>query len=432
MSPQEFIEKLRKLGIGPLYHVTDKDNLISIVKERGLFSWKRAQEDDIVVSRPGGTPINHRLDSRIGRDGYVHLYPFPPGEGLLKRFSLQGRFGELFPLEVSEKALKEGRTVFWLGGQSNGGERIDDVEVLSERLQSDPKLIESLTVDVQDSIHRNYLLNIPADIESRISEVHPTAIVFVVDQSLSMARSTEIDNVQYDSIAEYAAETINTLIEHFLKRCIGPQGEVNRLYDIAVVGYGEGVNNAWNGELHDSYFHTPVELMAHPQASEEKFIWVDPKDDDSKGRADLALEFTLDLISSWVNKKENRLSYPPTVIHISDGQVSTLYQKGFLKASENLKRLSTETGNTILWNIGISPFRTREYKLLSGEDLPALFHHGTDSTVLYEASSYLPERFKKTAAAIHLGDDELERRTMVVNLPEEKLVRLLQMCVLPE
>lgn len=432
MGTVDFVGKLQSMGIRALYHITDKDNLISIIKERSLYSWSGALDAGISVLRPGGNPVTHRLDARVGRDRYVHLLPHHPTDRDFLQFINQGRFGELFALEIKLEALKEGRVVFWLGDPYSDGERIDDVELLSERIQADPDLLNVLSVDALDSIHYSYLLNIPEDVESRISEVHPTAIVFVIDQSRSMSRGAEINNVEYDYISEVAAESVNTLIEHFLRRCISAQGEVNRLYDIAVIGYGDDVRNGWNGELADSDMHSPIELLAHTQTRDERFRWVDPKDDDSKSRSDLALEHVYELLGSWVKRKENRYSYPPTVIHVSDGGISTQYQNGFLKAAEKLKRLSTENGNLILWNIGISPFRSKEYVLLSGEELPILFHHGTDSTLLYEASSYLPPRFKEIAAPFHGGDPALERRTMAVNLAPDKLVRLLQLCILPE
>ncbi len=424
---------LHSLGINALYHITDKDNLNSIIKERSLYSWGSAQDAGISVFRPGGDPVTHRLDARVGRERYVHLLPHRPTSGDMRHFSHQGRFGELFALEVSLNALKAGRVVFWIGDPYSGGERIEDLDVLSERLTADPDLINALSVDVLDSIHYTYYeKSIPEDIGSRISEVHPTAIVFVVDQSRSMSRGTEINNVEYDYISEVAAESVNTLIEHFLRRCISAQGEVNHLYDIAVIGYGDDVRNGWNGELADSDMHSPVELLAHTQGHGDRFRWVDPKDDDNKSRSDLALEHVYEMLDAWVKRKENRYSYPPTIIHVSDGGISTQYQNGFLKAAERLKRLSTENGNLILWNIGISPFRSKEYVLLSGEELPILFHHGTDSTLLYEASSYLPMRFKGIAGPFHGGDPSLERRTMAVNLAPDKLVKLLQLCILPE
>lgn len=433
MGAVDYIGKLQSLGIKALYHITDKDNLISIVKERCLYSWGSAQDAGIPVLRPGGDPITHRLDARVGRERYVHLLPHRPTDADLLHFSAQGRFGELFALEVSLDALKAGRVVFWIGDPYAGGERIEDVEVLSERILAEPDLVNALSVDVLDSVHYHYYEHsIPEDVEARISEVHPTAIVFVIDQSRSMSRSTEINNVEYDYISEVAAQTVNSLIGHFLKMCISVQGEVNHLYDIAVIGYGNDVRNGWNGELADSDMHSPVELLSHTQTQGERFRWVDPKDDDNKSRSDLALKHVFEMLASWVARKENRYSYPPTVIHISDGDISRQYQNEFLRNSEKLKRLSTENGNLVLWNIGFSPYRSKEYVLLSGEDLPILFHHGTDSTLLYEASSYLPVRFKEAAATFHGGDASLERRTMAVNLDPEKLVKLLQLCILPE
>ena len=431
MSVSDYIEKLQSLGIHCLYHVTDKDNVASIVKERSLFSWKIAQETGISVTRPGGDPVLHRLDGRLGRDGYVHLFSMAPSEKQLAQFSAQGRFGELVTLEVSLSALRPEETIFWVGDPYLGGRRVDDINVLEDMIRENPSLLNSITVDVMDSIHCHYLGNIPKDIESRISEAHPTAIVFLIDQSRSMSKGVEIANLEYDYISDLAASVVNTLIEHFLKRCVDDDGVVNHLYDIAVLGYGNYVENAWNGDLSDGAFHSPMELLAHVQGDKDSYRWVDPRDDGNEGRSSLGMERVYQLLSEWVGKKENRYSYPPTVIHISDGQIVREYQLDFLKIAERIKMLGTETGNVVLWNVGFSPYRSKEYALLSGEDLPILFHHGTDSSLLYEASSYVPEQFKERAAAVHGGDVSIQRRTMAVNLSVEKLIKLLQMCVLP-
>ena len=425
-------EQLVSVGINCLYHVTDKDNFQSIGKERGLSSWRKLTEDGLAVPRPGGDAVSHALDIRYGqRDDSVHLFATEPSQEQLKRMMSSGRFGELCVVTISLKAIRPGSTVFWIGDPYDGGERIDNVTDLVSRLHNDESALRRITVDIQGSVHMNHIGNIPDDVWTRISEVHPTAIVFVIDQSCSMARGTDVDNVEYDYISELAALSVNKQIEDFLKRCISNDGTINHLYDIAVIGYGEDVSNAWSGALSEKDFHTPMELLSYVKNPSDAYRWVEPKDDATRGRCDLAFRYVDVLLEEWIKKEENRFSYPPTVIHISDGNVKRDYQREFLLQSEKLKRLQTEVGHVIIWNISYLPARYKELVFLSGEEISALSPF-PDGLVLYEASSYLPDRFKKKAALFHRQDAELDRKTMGINMSLKTLCDALQLCVLPE
>lgn len=427
-----YLERLQELGVSHFYHVTDKDNLQSILKERRLLPWRKLCDDGIVVPRPGGDAITHRLDARShNRDNCVHLYAAEPKEDLLEDMLRTKQFSELCVLRVSLKSLRPNKAYFWIGDPYLGGERFDNLRDLVSRLSEDPICMSSLSVDLLDSVHINYIDKIPEDVWTRISEVHPTAIVFLVDHSCSMARGTNLDNVNYDYISDLVGEAINLQIESFLKKCIAEDGTVNHLYDIAVIGYGNNVYPAWNGELAAHAFHGPMELLSHIKGIEDQFQWVDAKDSETRGRCDLAFEYVYDLLKEWTSKEENRFSFPPTVIHISDGDVKREYQEEFLLNAEKLKSLHTETGNVTVWNIGYLPVRFKEHVFLSGEELPALTRF-PGGLVLYESSSYLPQRLKNKASSFHKHNPELARKMMAVNVRFETLFDVLQMCVLPE
>ena len=425
-----YLEQLEALGITCLYHVTDKDNLPSIVKERNLYSWKRLSMNGITVTRPGGNAFTHRLDIRLGMEEAIHLYASEPTVEELSRMQSSGQFSELYVLKVSLKAIHPQSATFWIGDPYSGGKRFDNVRDLSDELSKDPSALSQVRVDIFGTIHINYISNIPKDIWARISEAHPTAIVFVVDQSCSMSRGTALDNVEYDYISDLVAQGVNTQVQSFLQKCIAEDGAISHLYDIAVIGYGNTVSPAWNGELSDRDFHSPMELLSHVKADTDQFRWVDAKDSDNRGRCDLAFEYVYKMLEKWTSREENRFSYPPTVIHISDGDVKREYQKDFLLYAEKLKSLRTETGNVIVWNLSYFPVRFKELVFLSGEELPA-FTQFPGGLLLYEASSYLPDRFKGKAATIHHGNQDLARKTMGVNVRLQTLFDALEMCVLP-
>lgn len=49
-----FQEILDLHGIKKLYHFTDRDNLESIIKQGGLYSWADCEAKNIRIPKPGG------------------------------------------------------------------------------------------------------------------------------------------------------------------------------------------------------------------------------------------------------------------------------------------------------------------------------------------------------------------------------------------
>ena len=70
---QEYKNLLEQQGISKLYHFTDRDNLESIIKNGGLYSWADCEQKDITISKPGGGQLSRQLDSRDGLQNYVRV-----------------------------------------------------------------------------------------------------------------------------------------------------------------------------------------------------------------------------------------------------------------------------------------------------------------------------------------------------------------------
>lgn len=49
---EDFKSILEKNHITKLYHFTDRDNLESIIKNGGLYSWKDCEERGIAIAKP--------------------------------------------------------------------------------------------------------------------------------------------------------------------------------------------------------------------------------------------------------------------------------------------------------------------------------------------------------------------------------------------
>lgn len=70
---EEIIRILRNNGIQCFYHFTARENLSSIKKYGGLYSWYSMQEDNRNIPCSGGDDWSHQLDMRHGLQDYVRL-----------------------------------------------------------------------------------------------------------------------------------------------------------------------------------------------------------------------------------------------------------------------------------------------------------------------------------------------------------------------
>ena len=69
----DFKEILDQHHITRLYHFTDRDNLESIIKNGGLYSWADCDEKGIKIPKQGGGDTSRSLDRR---DGFQHYTQF--------------------------------------------------------------------------------------------------------------------------------------------------------------------------------------------------------------------------------------------------------------------------------------------------------------------------------------------------------------------
>jgi len=69
----QFQSYLTKNGVSYFYHFTDRRNLESILKHKGLYSWKYSLDNNIPITYPGGDDQSKILDKRHGLEDYVRL-----------------------------------------------------------------------------------------------------------------------------------------------------------------------------------------------------------------------------------------------------------------------------------------------------------------------------------------------------------------------
>lgn len=70
---EKFKEILSDKNIYTLYHFTDRSNLKSIKKHKGLYSWHHCATNGISIPVPGGNQLSRDLDTRKGLQDFVRV-----------------------------------------------------------------------------------------------------------------------------------------------------------------------------------------------------------------------------------------------------------------------------------------------------------------------------------------------------------------------
>ena len=431
---QAYEQVLKEGRVHKLYHFTDRDNLESIIRHGGLYSWKDCEEKGIKITKPGGSDTSRSLDRRDGLEYYARL-SFVPDHPMMFVAMNDGRISNPVILEIDlEAALWEDTLYADRNMTKNGanvGGSLDDLKAVHFGLfwgqryfdmSDDAKMYYKAEVLVKNFIPLKYIKNIgnfgiplPAQPKmlqakrpytAQITRNTPTAFIFLVDHSVSMEQSTYLNGEEM-TMAEAAARIVNNQINELVLRCV-KMGETRHYYDIAVVGYGVDAYSGWQGELEGRDFVSPEELKNHPftkivmrketrtrkgvQVKEvEQVQWVSARHDGSWTHYHKAFDYARNLLDEWMMEHHDKDCYPPTVIHITDGEYNHATKDEVMQKANELKAMFTNDGNVILFNIHFAgdeslkpiacPIEKRE---LGGNP------YGED---LFEMSSLLPERY---------------------------------------
>ena len=218
------------------------------------------------------------------------------------------------------------------------------------------------------------------------NRANPMAVLFVVDQSGSMS---DIMPKSGNRKADQVATVINRMFSELITKAKKQDG-VRDYYEVGVIGYGsEGVYNALQGSLSQQILNPISKIASNPLRIEERMnevvtatgdlvqipekfsIWFDPV---ASGGTPMSGAMTLaaQTIAPWCDAHQN--SFPPVVIHITDGE----YGDGDpSQIAEILKSMTTNDGNVLLCNLHISS-------------------EGSASIAFPDSSSNLPNDFSKT------------------------------------
>lgn len=207
---------------------------------------------------------------------------------------------------------------------------------------------------------------------AEISRPNPTAFIFVIDQSGSMADAMPGSDPPKKK-SDAVADSVNSLLRNLSLKCARPEGVRDYFY-VGVIGYGATVGSAYGGSLAGQEL-VPLSSLANSPAKVEertkkiddgagglidqkvKFpVWFEPK---ASGGTPMcqALGLARKWIETWVNLHPS--SFPPTVIHITDGESTDSSDPaeanrmvGDMMAG--LTSISSEDGAVLLFNVHVS------------------------------------------------------------------------------
>lgn len=240
-----------------------------------------------------------------------------------------------------------------------------------------------------------------------ITRRHRTAFVVMLDQSASMQGRVRFGRMMMTK-AEAVAFTANALVTELVDRSRRTDG-VRNYYDVAIVGYGgDGVEI-----LTTDGFRSIEELARHaPRMKSVAFEellpdgtaamvehsceqWIEAKAEGTTPMYEAMLRVR-DMLAEWCAKPENRESFPPIVINITDGEASDCSDSELLDICSQLRAVATDDGQVLLLNIHITSSDTLPSIIfpMADELLSASRHART----LAECSSIMPEAFSD---AIH-------------------------------
>ena len=241
------------------------------------------------------------------------------------------------------------------------------------------------------------------------------------------------------TLSEAVARIVNRSIEELVNRCI-KGSEVRRYFDIAVIGYGDEAQSAWQGKLAGRDFVTPEELRQSPYKTitvrEEKRTrrgieikevqrtqWLEAKHQGKQTRLDKAVRYAQGLLEQWCAEHSGKVCYPPTVINITDGEYNAVSHEEMLQIAGELKSIETLDGNTLFFNIHISPTTLQTTSFPEEQT-------GIEPLAqrLYALSSLLPERYNQSISLL-MGTDASStkrKRGLVVNADMATLIKTIE------
>ncbi len=462
----EFKKLIEQHHITTLYHFTDRENLESIIKNGGLYSWADCEQKGISISKPGGSLDSRNLDKRDNLQNFVRV-SFVREHPMMYVAMNDGRISNPVVLEIDPEVIYWQDSLYAdRNATKNGalvGSSIDDFSQLHFNsfkakkhfdLDADEQKFYQAEVLVKNHIPLQFIKNIgnfgftipsqSAQMQTKtaytaqITRNTPTAFIFLIDQSVSMQKYTTLYGEEMP-MAEAVARIVNHQLNELVLRCV-KGSETRDYYDIAIIGYGENAYSGWKGELEGRDFVKPSELKEHPYkkittkketrtrkgvkvVEVEEVQWIEAEATEGWTRVHHAFEKAKGLLDEWMEKHHDKDCYPPTIINITDGEFNGATKEYVLQQANELKSMFTNDGNVILFNIHISANKAVCVTCPASKDEVSF---SSLATTMYEMSSLLPMRYSDRIADLRGdGTPNNRYRAMSINADMSTLIQLM-------
>ncbi len=245
--------------------------------------------------------------------------------------------------------------------------------------------------------------------ESAITREHRTAFALLIDQSGSMVESVEYDG-QTTTKAKAVAEVTNQIIAELIERARRHDG-IRDYYDIAIIGYSNENVKSMLGDNPNRPFISIAELAARSVKIQSRIVervtpagasapykvdtpmWVEPL---ASGNTPMygALCCIFDALRSWCAEPNNRDSFPPIVINITDGESTDCSTEDLKAISKRIRSLKTADGEIFMINIHIAATGTAGSTIFPTlKEVETISHRKTRE--LCQISSVMPEPFNE-------------------------------------
>jgi hypothetical protein len=243
-----------------------------------------------------------------------------------------------------------------------------------------------------------------APYSQEITRQNKACFLFLLDQSFSMEEPLgSSSNRKCDELVA----AINGWLQNMAIRASGDEG-IKDWMDVGVFGYRTDraanpiIESALRGPLAGKTLVSIQEIGAYPARIESRSqyipdeetgemiqlpcempVWVDPMAEGGTPMCHM-LYHAHELLSAWI--AQHPRSFPPIVVHISDGESQDGDPRPYAEA---VRRLATEDGNVLLFNCHLSMTAAEPFMFPSSpEGLPDQLAY-----VLFEMSSLLPDPF---------------------------------------
>lgn len=205
--------------------------------------------------------------------------------------------------------------------------------------------------------------------EAQISRRTPTAFLFIIDQSGSMNEALfDSTETKMSIVAKVVNRTLYDLFSMALKG-----DEFYDYFKIGIIGYGgAGIANCLE-YISNRGFVSSEAVSDKPKSIQKVLkkvsdgdgglvgkevqspVWLEPS---ASGGTPMKAAF--DMAYSWLEDwcANNPTCYPPTVMHLTDGESTG---DDPMRSAEKIKNLSTNDGDVILFNCHISTKENKSY-----------------------------------------------------------------------